>query len=97
MLSDHLVELLSNLVVLLTVIAGVWKTSREANRATQAADKAANQGKVNETKIQDLHNTVNGSLEAARADTLIASDRLLKESTKAARAEGVIEGKEDRQ
>jgi hypothetical protein len=85
-MSDHLVELLSNLVVLVTVVLGVWKNSRDTN-------KAVVQGEKNEAKIQDLHNTVNGVLATDKANTLVASELRLKESTAAARAEGVIEGR----
>lgn len=80
-MSDHFVEMISNLAILLTLVVGIWNSTR-------VAKQAVSQSQANGAKIQELHNAVNGSLEAAKADTLIASDRLLEVSTTAARAEG---------
>lgn len=80
-MSDHFVEMISNLAILLTLVVGIWNSTR-------IAKQAVGQSQANGTKIQELHSAVNGVLSAAKTETMLASDRLLEVSTTAARAEG---------
>lgn len=80
--------MISNLLIFLTLVVGIWNSNRQANKATLEAQKATSQSKVNTQKLDELHSSVNGALAAAKAETLVASNRLLEVSTTAARAEG---------
>jgi len=86
---DHVTQMIT--AVALAYIAYQNHTGNKQSR--EGDEKIVKEARENGVKIEDLHNAVNGVLATTKADTLVASELRLKESTAAARAEGVIEGK----
>jgi hypothetical protein len=84
---------IADILIFLTALIGVWQSV--INRGE--IKKGVVVTKDNSAKIDDLHKTVNSQLADAKAETAQASERLLAESTSAALARGVLQGKQSEQ